>query len=95
MPRARRLQLTPQLGLPGEKRIPRVTLGKAFFRPHARWSWIDPFRFPQNGVTELDDLVAFVAQGLLDPRAGPKGLRMLVPKTQPSGRRPLTFEFGR
>ena len=29
MPRARRLQLTPQLGLPGEKQQPEGTLGKA------------------------------------------------------------------
>jgi len=46
-------------------------------------------------AAELDDLVAFVARGLLDPRAGPARLRPLVPKTLPSGRRPLTFEFGR
>jgi cytochrome c peroxidase len=46
-------------------------------------------------ATELDDLVAFVARGLLDPRAEPARLRTLVPKTLPSGRPPLTFEFGR
>ena len=46
-------------------------------------------------AVELDDLVAFVARGLLDPRAEPARLRTLVPKTLPSGRRPLTFEFGR
>jgi len=44
---------------------------------------------------ELDDLVAFVARGLLDPRAAPQRLRTLVPRTLPSGRQPLTFEFGR
>lgn len=42
---------------------------------------------------ELDDLVAFVARGLLDPRAEPARLRLLVPKTLPSGEPPLRFEF--
>jgi hypothetical protein len=46
-------------------------------------------------AAELDDLVAFVERGLLDPRAGPQRLRALVPRTLPSGRQPLTFEFGR
>jgi cytochrome c peroxidase len=44
---------------------------------------------------ELDDLVAFVAEGLLDQRARPETLRSLVPKTLPSGHQPLTFQFGR
>lgn len=44
---------------------------------------------------ELDDLVAFVAEGLLDERARPQRLRSLVPKTLPSGRPPLTFQFDR
>jgi cytochrome c peroxidase len=44
--------------------------------------------------TELADLVAFVRDGLLDPRARPEALRKLVPEHLPSGRRPLTFEFG-
>ena len=44
---------------------------------------------------ELDELVAFVARGLLDPRAEPARLRLLVPKTLPSGQAPLTFQFGR
>ena len=43
---------------------------------------------------ELDDLLAFVSAGLLDRRALPQRLRRLVPDTLPSGRRPLTFEFG-
>jgi cytochrome c peroxidase len=43
---------------------------------------------------EVDDLVAFVSDGLLDRRALPQRLRRLVPDTLPSGRRPLTFEFG-
>lgn len=44
---------------------------------------------------ELDDLVAFVAEGLLDQRARPQRLRSLVPKTLPSGHQPLTFQFDR
>jgi cytochrome c peroxidase len=43
--------------------------------------------------TQLDDLVAFVRDGLLDPRALPERLMHLVPKTLPSGRPPLQFEF--
>jgi cytochrome c peroxidase len=43
--------------------------------------------------TQLDDLVAFVRNGLLDPRARPEKLRRLVPKQVPSGRPVLTFEF--
>jgi cytochrome c peroxidase len=42
---------------------------------------------------ELDDLVAFVAQALLDARARPESLRRLVPKTLPSGAQPLSFQF--
>jgi cytochrome c peroxidase len=42
---------------------------------------------------QLDALVAFVRDGLLDPRAKPESLRRLVPETLPSGRAPLTFEF--
>jgi cytochrome c peroxidase len=44
---------------------------------------------------EFDDLVAFVARGLLDDRALPQRLRRLVPAALPSGRTPLTFEFPR
>jgi cytochrome c peroxidase len=42
---------------------------------------------------ELDDLVAFVGGGLLDERAAPQHLRRLVPRSLPSGRPPLTFQF--
>ena len=42
---------------------------------------------------QLDDLVAFVAGGLLDPRARPERLRALVPNKLPSGRPPLVFQF--
>jgi cytochrome c peroxidase len=42
---------------------------------------------------EFQALVAFVRDGLLDPRAKPEHLRQLVPSSLPSGRKPLTFEF--
>lgn len=44
---------------------------------------------------QLDDLVAFVGNGLLDPRASPANLRKLVPKRVPSGRPTLTFQFSK
>jgi cytochrome c peroxidase len=43
--------------------------------------------------TEIDDLVAFVRDGLLDPRAAPARLRKLVPDALPSGNAPLRFQF--
>jgi cytochrome c peroxidase len=42
---------------------------------------------------EIDDLVAFVRDGLLDPRARPERPRRLVPKSVPSGSPTLTFQF--
>jgi cytochrome c peroxidase len=42
---------------------------------------------------EFRQLVDFVANGLLDPRATPQHLRQLVPKSVPSGRPVLQFEF--
>jgi cytochrome c peroxidase len=45
--------------------------------------------------TQLDDLVEFVRDGLLDPRASSDSLRRLVPDSLPSGRPPLRFEFQR
>jgi cytochrome c peroxidase len=42
---------------------------------------------------EFRQLVDFVTNGLLDPRAKPEGLRKLVPKSVPSGRPTLKFEF--
>lgn len=42
---------------------------------------------------QIDELVAFVGHGLLDPRAEPRNLQKLVPKRLPSGRPALTFEF--
>jgi hypothetical protein len=44
---------------------------------------------------QLDDLIAFVRDGLLDPRARPENLRRLVPDRLPGGRPPLEFEFPR
>ena len=46
-------------------------------------------------AAQLDELVAFVSDGLLDPRARPERLRHLVPKRFPSGRSTLTFQFPR
>jgi cytochrome c peroxidase len=42
---------------------------------------------------EIDELVAFVGYGLLDPRAEPDQLRRLVPASVPSGRPVLRFQF--
>ncbi|HZG68969.1 MAG TPA: cytochrome c peroxidase [Herpetosiphonaceae bacterium] len=42
---------------------------------------------------EIRQLVAFVRNGLLDPRAKPESLRRLVPRSVPSGRPPHSFEF--
>jgi len=42
---------------------------------------------------QLDELVAFVGDGLLDPRARPDDLRRLVPERLPSGNPALTFQF--
>jgi cytochrome c peroxidase len=44
---------------------------------------------------EFDDLLAFVRDALLDPRATPAKLRKLVPREVPSGRPVLSFEFDR
>jgi cytochrome c peroxidase len=49
----------------------------------------------QLSTEQLDELVAFVGDGLLDPRARPGNLRHLVPNRVPSGRPTLTFQFGR
>jgi cytochrome c peroxidase len=46
-------------------------------------------------LAELDDVLAFVRDALLDPRATPAKLRKLVPRKVPSGRPVLSFEFGR
>jgi cytochrome c peroxidase len=41
---------------------------------------------------EFDDLVAFVRDGLHDPKATPKSLCSLIPKSVPSGRPMLFFQ---
>jgi cytochrome c peroxidase len=41
---------------------------------------------------QFNDLVDFVRNGLLDPRATPQNLRALIPPSVPSGRPVLTFE---
>jgi cytochrome c peroxidase len=47
----------------------------------------------QLSAQQLDELVSFVGEGLLDPRARPEHLRRLVPNRVPSGRPTLTFQF--
>jgi cytochrome c peroxidase len=48
---------------------------------------------PSLTRAEFRDLLTFVRDGLLDPRAKPAHLRQLVPESLPSGRSPLRFEF--
>ncbi|MEP6812578.1 MAG: cytochrome c peroxidase [Actinomycetota bacterium] len=57
---------------------------------------LDPLLANQIALTdsEFDNLVAFVRNALLDPRATAANLRRLVPARLPSGESPLTFEFG-
>jgi cytochrome c peroxidase len=47
----------------------------------------------QLNEDEFSDVVDFVKNGLLDERARPENLRKLVPRSVPSGRPVLTFEF--
>jgi cytochrome c peroxidase len=49
----------------------------------------------QLSAEQLGELVSFVGDGLLDPRARPEHLRRLVPKRVPSGQPTLTFQFAR
>jgi hypothetical protein len=42
----------------------------------------------------FDDLLAFVRDSLLDPRARPENLRKLVPRKVPSNAASLIFQFG-
>jgi cytochrome c peroxidase len=48
---------------------------------------------PRFTDEEIRQIVAFVGDGLLDPRARPERLRRLVPAAVPSGRPTLRFEF--
>jgi hypothetical protein len=43
--------------------------------------------------TQCEQILAFVRNGLLDPRATPDHLRRLVPRSVPSGRPVMLFEF--
>jgi cytochrome c peroxidase len=56
---------------------------------------LDPLVVTPRELAEeqLVELVAFLRDGLLDPRARPERLRRLVPERVPSGRPTLTFEF--
>jgi len=58
-------------------------------------SRLDPLLSTPMKLSEpqIESIVAFVSDGLLDPDSRPERLRRLVPKTLPSGREPLTFEF--
>jgi cytochrome c peroxidase len=58
-------------------------------------SRLDPLIAEPTALSEqqLDALVAFVRDGLLDPRARPERLDRMIPEHLPSGRRPLTFEL--
>jgi predicted metal-binding protein len=55
---------------------------------------LDPLmRVPINlSPDEFRQLVEFVRDGLLDPRARPENLRKLIPARVPSGRALQTFE---
>jgi cytochrome c peroxidase len=56
---------------------------------------LDPLLATPPDLTEAEfqALLAFVADGLLDPHARPDKLRRLVPQRVPSGRPVLVFEF--
>jgi len=56
---------------------------------------VDPILATPISLTndQIDQLVAFVQNGLLDPRAKPQNLSKLVPRSVPSGRPVLIFEF--
>ncbi len=56
---------------------------------------VDPILAKPIHITDeqFDQLIAFVHYGLLDPRATPERLRSLVPRSLPSGRPGLIFEF--
>jgi cytochrome c peroxidase len=56
---------------------------------------LDPALTTPTVLTEaqFEQLLAFVRDGLLDPRATPDHLRRLVPRSVPSGRPMLLFEF--
>jgi cytochrome c peroxidase len=59
-------------------------------------SRLDPLLVTPQRLSEeqLDSIIAFLRNGLLDPRARPEKLRHLVPDELPSDRPPLVFQFG-
>lgn len=71
---------------------PDLTWQRVQMRPVLRR--LDPIlrRRIRLSPSELDDLVTFVRDGLLDPRAKPENLCALVPATVPSGRQVAIFE---
>lgn len=73
-------------GVPGD---PAMRVG-----PPVKVTLLDPaVRRPKAlSPDELEDLVAFVRDGLLDPRVNAKNLCQLVPASVPSGRPVLQFE---
>jgi len=64
-------------------------------RTEAMLAAADPLLLVPRQLSEqdIDALVAFVGNGLLDPRARPENLRYLVTESVPSGRPLLQFEF--
>jgi cytochrome c peroxidase len=54
---------------------------------------LDPLLRPTAALTEdeIQSLIAFVSNGLLDPAASPQRLRRLIPEKLPSGRPGLVF----
>ena len=57
-------------------------------------SRLDPLLATPQKISEeqLDSIVAFVRNGLLDPRASPQRFRHLIPERLPSNRTPLVFQ---
>ena len=59
-------------------------------------SRLDPLLVSPQRLSEeqLDSIIAFLRNGLLDPRASPEKLRHLIPEKLPSNRPSLVFQFG-
>jgi cytochrome c peroxidase len=55
---------------------------------------LDPLLARPQRLSEdqLNSLVAFLRNGLLDPRASPERFRHLIPEKLPSDRAPLVFQ---
>jgi cytochrome c peroxidase len=62
---------------------------------HPVLAWVDPILAAPINLTDdqFRQLVTFVRNALLDPRAKPENLQKLIPKLLPSGRPSLMFEF--